>query len=222
MDCSQSYLLSIRPYLSPRPSPLTRQEKGPVPDEKGNESKSLVTGAEDDEVFHWGREVDVNWGMVTYITFRDQVCRGLQLAIYRFFSVPAQRSSLAYASFAQPTPFHHPDLPIPFHFLPMFFIFFHLHPASVISVRYPTTRADNQFLSPLIQGALWGWAGLLLASTATGLRSSLYPVSPVSKGRITGGAGGGTDVAGGGEAVGGAWWSKWVKSWAGGIESATV
>ena len=30
--------------------------------------------AEDDEVFHWGREVDVNWGMVSWVTLRDQVC----------------------------------------------------------------------------------------------------------------------------------------------------
>jgi hypothetical protein len=32
-----------------------------------------MEATEDDEVFHWGREVDVKWGMLTWVTFRDQV-----------------------------------------------------------------------------------------------------------------------------------------------------
>jgi hypothetical protein len=32
-----------------------------------------MEGTEDDAVFHWGREVDVQWGMLTWVTFRDQV-----------------------------------------------------------------------------------------------------------------------------------------------------
>jgi hypothetical protein len=31
-----------------------------------------MEATEDDEVFHWGREVDVKWGMLTWVTFRDQ------------------------------------------------------------------------------------------------------------------------------------------------------
>lgn len=68
---AQSYLLSIRPYLIPRPSKAETAERGPV--EEGKESKSLVSSTEQDEVFHWGRQVDVNWRMVAYVTFRDQV-----------------------------------------------------------------------------------------------------------------------------------------------------
>lgn len=44
-------------------------------DKAGGEgpSQSLVTSAEEDEVFHWGREVDVDWRMVGWVTFRDHV-----------------------------------------------------------------------------------------------------------------------------------------------------
>jgi hypothetical protein len=31
-----------------------------------------MEATEDDEVFHWGREVDVKWGMLSWVTFRDQ------------------------------------------------------------------------------------------------------------------------------------------------------
>lgn len=68
----QSYLLSIRPFLKPRPTRKTQQEKGPVEGKEG-ESKSLVTSAEEDEVFHWGREVEVDWRAVSWVTFRDHV-----------------------------------------------------------------------------------------------------------------------------------------------------
>lgn len=67
----QSYLLSIRPYLQPKPTSGGREKRGPVEDEK--ESRSLVQSADQDEVFHWGREVDVDWAMVTYLTVRDHV-----------------------------------------------------------------------------------------------------------------------------------------------------
>jgi hypothetical protein len=40
-----------------------------------NDKHMTTEAAEDDEVFHWGREVDVNWGMVSWVTLRDQVCR---------------------------------------------------------------------------------------------------------------------------------------------------
>lgn len=41
-------------------------------------SKSLVTSAEEDEVFHWGREIDVDWRMVGWVTVRDHVCACLR------------------------------------------------------------------------------------------------------------------------------------------------
>ncbi|WWD15809.1 hypothetical protein CI109_100233 [Kwoniella shandongensis] len=145
----QSYLLSIRPFLKPRPDRATKAEKGPVPDEK--DSKTLVQSADNDEVFHWGREVDVDWRSVSWVTFRDQV------------------------------------------------------------------------MSPLFQGALWGWATLFLSVSGTVLRSSLYPASHINKGRIAGGPGGGISQAGGGDAVGGTgWWRSWVGSWFGAVETATV
>ncbi|KAK8869916.1 hypothetical protein IAR55_000484 [Kwoniella newhampshirensis] len=145
----QSYLLSIRPFLKPRPTSSTRNHKGPVPDEK--DSKTLVQSADNDEVFHWGREVDVDWRQVSWITFRDQL------------------------------------------------------------------------ISPLVQGALWGWATLFLSVSGTVLRSTLYPASHINKGRIAGGPGGGTSTAGGGDAVGQTgWWKNWVGSWFGAVETATV
>lgn len=45
-----------------------------------------MEATEDDEVFHWGREVDVKWGMLTWVTFRDQASlflRPLHLDIIR-------------------------------------------------------------------------------------------------------------------------------------------
>lgn len=68
----QSYLLSIRPFLRPAPSAKTRAEKGPVPTDD-HESTSLVSGAEEESVFHWGRDVEVDWSQVAWVTFRDQV-----------------------------------------------------------------------------------------------------------------------------------------------------
>ncbi|WVR05084.1 hypothetical protein IAU60_002096 [Kwoniella sp. DSM 27419] len=144
----QSYLLSIRPFLTPRPSRASVQERGPV-EHTEKESKTLVTSADEDSVFHWGRQVDVDWRRVSWVTLRDQV------------------------------------------------------------------------ISPLIQGALWGWATVFLASTGAVLRASLYPASHVNKGRITGGPGGSVKAAGGGSAVGETgWWRNWVGSWFGGVETA--
>jgi len=76
----------------------------------------------------------------------------------------------------------------------------------------------------MVQGALWGWAGLALSASSMYLRSALYPESHIGKGRIVGGSGGSTRASGGGSAVGQSdgWWGKWVKSWAGGFEAATA
>jgi hypothetical protein len=72
----QSYLLSIRPFLTPRPTKKAIEERGQVGDDneggEGDRHKTMEA-TEDDEVFHWGREVDVKWGMLTWVTFRDQV-----------------------------------------------------------------------------------------------------------------------------------------------------
>ncbi|OCF39459.1 hypothetical protein I317_06732 [Kwoniella heveanensis CBS 569] len=148
----QSFLLSIRPYLTPRPTIKTIEEKGSMPSGAShNESKSLVSGAEDDQVFHWGRQVDVDWKQVGWVTLRDQI------------------------------------------------------------------------VSPLLQGMIWGWATLFLASTGAVLRSSLYPASHIPKGRIAGGGGAGSKPDAGGKVVGeGGWWKNWVGSWFGGVETATV
>lgn len=82
---------------------------------------------------------------------------------------------------------------------------------------------NAQVLSPLIQGALWGWGTVLLASTSYALRSALYPPSHVPQGRMTGGPGGKISEAGGGEAVGATgWWRNFVKSWGGAVETAAV
>ncbi|WVQ78190.1 hypothetical protein IAT38_000273 [Cryptococcus sp. DSM 104549] len=145
----QSYLLSIRPFLKPRPTQQAKAEKGEVTDDKIG--SATVQGAESDEVFHWGREVDVDWGQVVWVTFRDQL------------------------------------------------------------------------FSPLVQGALWGWATVFLSATGVALRASMYPARHTPKGRIAGGPGGTTSQAGGGDAVGGTgWWRNWVKSWLGGVETAAV
>lgn len=80
----------------------------------------------------------------------------------------------------------------------------------------------KQLFAPLVQGALWGWATIFLSATGVALRASLYPARHTPRGRITGGPGGSTSTAGGGEAVGGEWWRKWVKSWFGGVETSAV
>jgi hypothetical protein len=36
-------------------------------------SGALVSSTEEDEVFHWGREVDVDWQSAAWVTVRDQV-----------------------------------------------------------------------------------------------------------------------------------------------------
>ncbi|WVQ98630.1 hypothetical protein IAU59_005760 [Kwoniella sp. CBS 9459] len=155
----QSFLLSIRPFLTPRPTQQTIQEKGPAPNSGSagagigshEDSKSLVSGTEDDRVFHWGRQVDVDWKQVGWVTVRDQI------------------------------------------------------------------------LSPLLQGMIWGWATVFLASTGAVLRSSLYPASHTPRGRIAGGGGPGSKPDAGGNVVGqGGWWTKWVGSWFGAVETATV
>jgi len=40
-----------------------------------------MEATEDDEVFHWGREVDVKWGMLTWVTFRDQASLNPHLTV---------------------------------------------------------------------------------------------------------------------------------------------
>jgi hypothetical protein len=139
-----------------------------------------MEATEDDEVFHWGREVDVKWGMLSWVTFRDQASL--------FSSLPTPR----------------PQYP-------------RIDLITSTSVQELTT----QLLSPMVQGALWGWAGLALSASSMYLRSALYPESHIGKGRIVGGSGA---SSGGGGAVGqsGGWWGKWVKSWAGGFEAATA
>ena len=81
-----------------------------------------------------------------------------------------------------------------------------------------------QFFSPLVQGALWGWAGIAWSASSLYLRSALYPASHMGKGRIGGGPGGTVSQAGGGEAVGEpeGWWRSWIKSWGGGVQTATA
>lgn len=85
------------------------------------------------------------------------------------------------------------------------------------------TKSD-QLLSPLAQGVFWGFAGLFLGTASAFLRANLYSTSHVPKGRLTGGSGGSTSIAGGGSAVGDSegWWRKFVKSWAGSVETAAL
>ncbi|WWC61222.1 uncharacterized protein I303_103802 [Kwoniella dejecticola CBS 10117] len=146
----QSYLLSIRPYLTPHPTAQAIDKKGAV-EKSSKPSGTLVTSAEEDRIFHWGRQVDVDWSNVIWVTLRDQV------------------------------------------------------------------------VSPLVQGALWGWATIFLATTGAVLRANLYPPTHVNRGRISGGPGGKVDQAGGGKAVGASgWWKNWVGSLFGGVQTATV
>ncbi|TYJ56603.1 hypothetical protein B9479_002695 [Cryptococcus floricola] len=143
----QSYLLSIRPFLKPSP----RTESGREDKKSEKPSGAAVAQSTDrDEVFHWGREVDVDWQKVAWVTIRDQL------------------------------------------------------------------------FAPLIQGAVWGWASILLAATGVALRASLYPASHVRQGRVAGGPGGSIKSAGGGDAVAGGWWKNWVGSFFGGAETNAV
>ena len=86
---TQSYLLSLRPYLTPSPTPTNVIEKSNTGEntDKAQQTKSLVLSAEDDAVYKWGREVQVDWKMVAYVTFRDQVsCVALSSPVY--FTAP--------------------------------------------------------------------------------------------------------------------------------------
>lgn len=67
----QSYLLSIRPFLTPKATAAPRE--GDVEEEQ--QTRSKIVSAEDDAVYHWGRDLEVDWKMVTYVTLRDQVSR---------------------------------------------------------------------------------------------------------------------------------------------------
>lgn len=69
----QSYLLSIRPFLKPIRSADENQLESSSKVAGGKDSKSLTTAAQDDAVFHWGRQVSVDWAMVSWVTVRDQV-----------------------------------------------------------------------------------------------------------------------------------------------------
>ncbi|KGB74227.2 hypothetical protein CNBG_0065 [Cryptococcus deuterogattii R265] len=144
----QSFLLSIRPFLRPKPGKGSRSHLAEKPEQEVR--TGMVQSADRDEVYFWGREVDVDWSRVAWVTIRDQL------------------------------------------------------------------------FAPLVQGALWGWATIFLSATGVALRASLYPARHTPRGRIAGGPGGSTSTAGGGEAVGGEWWRKWVKSWFGGVETSAV
>ena len=141
-----------------------------------------MEATEDDEVFHWGREVDVKWGMLSWVTFRDQASLFSSLV-----TIPSRPQ----------------------------------YPETDGITSTTIQELTMQLLSPMVQGALWGWAGLALSASSMYLRSALYPESHIGKGRIVGGSGA---SSGGGGAVGqsGGWWGKWVKSWAGGLEAATA
>ena len=61
--------MSLRPFISP--APASGQEEGT--DDEQERTKSMIVSAEDDAVYKWGRNVQVDWKMVTYVTLRDQV-----------------------------------------------------------------------------------------------------------------------------------------------------
>ncbi|GHJ84269.1 hypothetical protein NliqN6_0671 [Naganishia liquefaciens] len=69
----QSYLLSIRPFLHPR---VNNRKAAAVMESStagGPESHTLTTSSKQDEVFSWGRDVDVDYKDVLWVTFRDQL-----------------------------------------------------------------------------------------------------------------------------------------------------
>jgi hypothetical protein len=53
-----------------------------------------MEATEDDEVFHWGREVDVKWGMLSWVTFRDQA----SLTLVSHTSIPSRSQHVAQMS----------------------------------------------------------------------------------------------------------------------------
>lgn len=81
----QSYLVSIRPFLRPKAGSAGPSNDPSVASTSsvkashlsapggGSDSKSLVTSAQNDEIFSHGREIEVDWRMASWITLRDQV-----------------------------------------------------------------------------------------------------------------------------------------------------
>jgi hypothetical protein len=81
----QSYLVSIRPFLRPKSGVVGSSDdsnsspNSPVKPSHlsnpagGSDSKGLVTSAQHDDIFKYGREIDVDWRMAGWVTLRDQV-----------------------------------------------------------------------------------------------------------------------------------------------------
>ncbi|KAI5453984.1 hypothetical protein NCC49_004977 [Naganishia albida] len=73
----QSYLLSIRPFLHPRSAQshnIAVAESSKASNVAGgSESKTLTTSSDQDEVFSWGRDIDVDYKNLFWVTFRDQL-----------------------------------------------------------------------------------------------------------------------------------------------------
>jgi len=63
--------MSLRPFITPAPVP--EEDEGVESDDQ-KRTKSMIVSAEDDAVYKWGRNVQVDWRMVIYVTLRDQVC----------------------------------------------------------------------------------------------------------------------------------------------------
>ncbi|KAJ9121161.1 hypothetical protein QFC24_004835 [Naganishia onofrii] len=150
----QSYLLSIRPFLhakSEKGNPSKKQTSEESSVAGGPDSMSLTTSSDQDAVFSWGRELEVDYRNLMWVTLKDQL------------------------------------------------------------------------VSPLVQGFFWGVLTVAMSTFSQAGRTAIYPSSHKSQGRISGGEGSELRKAGAGEAVGqtqeDGWWRKWVKSWAGGLES---
>lgn len=67
----QSFLLSVRPFLRPKPGKGSRSHLAEKPEQEVR--TGMVQSADRDEVYFWGREVDVDWSRVAWVTIRDQV-----------------------------------------------------------------------------------------------------------------------------------------------------
>ena len=82
-------MVSIRPFLQPKAGNSASSQAQNPSDESssdvrashlsapggGSDSKSLVTSAQEDEIFSCGRDVVVDWRMAGWVTMRDQVSR---------------------------------------------------------------------------------------------------------------------------------------------------
>lgn len=101
----KSYLLSIRPFLhakSDRENASRKQASEKSSVAGGPDSMSLTTSADQDAVFSWGRELEVDYRNLMWVTLKDQVSTKALVKPLRSVETDAQFPCLRDSSLCRP------------------------------------------------------------------------------------------------------------------------